>query len=89
MSKNKGTVTNKAFLNVNASTKDVSALTSTIEPHTSYLEIKRVDSMENGINASFYCTIAGPSQLQKIMDAIHNVDPKATVSFVEQPDLLL
>ena len=70
MSKNKGTVTNKAFLNVSAATKDVSLLTSTIEPHTSYLEIKRVDSTEVGINASFYCTIDGPAQLQKIMDAI-------------------
>ena len=89
MSKNKGTVTNKAFLNVSTKTNDVSAITSSIEPHTSYLEIKRIDSDNEGMNASFYCTVKGPDQLQKIMDAVKTNDPSATVSFVEQPDLLL
>ncbi|MDF1699298.1 MAG: DUF4956 domain-containing protein [Saprospiraceae bacterium] len=89
MSKNKGTVTNKAFLNVSTKNKNVTAITASIEPHTSYLEIKRVDSVQNGINASFYCTIDGPAQLQKIIEAVNNEDPEATVSFVEQPDLLL
>lgn len=89
MSKNKGTVTNKAFLNVSTKNKDVSAITSSIEPHTTYLEIKRVDSVNDGINASFYCTIDGPAQLQKIINAVNADDPNATISFVEQPDLLL
>jgi len=89
MSKNKGTVTNKAFLNVTTIKKDVSAITAAIEPHTTYLEIKRVDSVPNGINASFYCTIDGPDQLQKIINSVNEGDADATVSFVEQPDLLL
>ncbi|MEM9548065.1 MAG: DUF4956 domain-containing protein [Bacteroidota bacterium] len=89
MSKNKGTVTNKAFLNVSTKNKDVSAITASIEPHTSYLEIKRVDSVNEGINASFYCTIDGPDQLQKIINAVNAKDPEASFSFVEQPDLLL
>jgi len=89
MSKNKGTVTNKAFLNVSTSNKDVSAITASIEPHTTYLEIKRVDSAKDSINASFYCTISGPKQLQKIINSVNADDPNATISFVEQPDLLL
>ncbi len=89
MSKNKGTVTNKAFLNVSTKLKDVSAITASIESHTSYLEIKRVDSANDGINASFYCTIDGPDQLQKIINSVNADDPDATISFVEQPDLLL
>ena len=89
MSKNKGTVTNKAFLNINTSLSDLSAITSAIEPHTDYLEIKRIDSVISGTNASYYCTIDSPTQLQKIIDGIKSQDAKATVSFVEQPDLLL
>ena len=89
VSKNKGTVTNKAFLNVSSKAFDVSNLTAAIEPHTSYLEIKRVDSSGDEINASFYCTIDGPEQLRKIMNDVKAKDASATISFVEQPDLLL
>ena len=89
MSKNKGTVTNKAFLNISTKNNDVTAITNSIEPHTTYLEIKRIDSVNDGINASYYCTIKGPEQLQKIINAVNTSDPNATISFVEQPDLLL
>jgi len=89
MSKNKGTVTNKAFLNISTKTNDVSAITASIEPHTTYLEIKRIDSINDGINASYYCTIESPADLQKIIDSVKKDDPAATISFVEQPDLLL
>ena len=89
VSKNKGTVTNKAFLNISSKEFDVSNLTAAIEPHTSYLEIKRVDSVGEEINASFYCTIDGPEQLRKIMNDVKAKDSSATISFVEQPDLLL
>lgn len=89
MSKNKGTVTNKAFLNISTSNKDVSSITDAIEPHTTYLEIKRIDSVSNGINASYYCTLDNPNDLQKIINSINSSDPNATISFVEQPDLLL
>ena len=89
LSKNKGTVTNKAFLNISTKTNDVTVITNAIEPHTNYLEIKRIDSVNDGINASYYCTINGPEQLQKIIDAVNSTDANATVSFVEQPDLLL
>lgn len=89
LSKNKGTVTNKAFLNVSTKNNDVSVITASIEPHTSYLEIKRIDSNGEGINASFYCTVKGTDQLQKIINAVKSDDSTAVVSFVEQPDLLL
>ena len=89
MSKNKGTVTNKAFLNISTNTNDVTAITNAIEPHTTYLEIKRIDSVKDGINASYYCTIKGPEQLQNIINSVNSSDPNATISFVEQPDLLL
>lgn len=53
LSKNKGVVTNKAFLNISTFLNDITHITEAIEPHVSYLEIKRVDSTPNGINASY------------------------------------
>lgn len=89
MAKNKGVVTNKAFLNINTSLSDITSLTAAIEPHTSYLEVKRVDSSSNGLNASYYCTINDPGDLQQIIQSAKALDAGSTVSFVEQPDLLL
>ena len=89
MAKNKGTVTNKAFLNINTSLNDVTQLSDTISKHTDYLEIKRVDSNQTGINAAYYCTINNPSKLQSIINSIKELDSQAQISFVEQPDLLL
>lgn len=89
LSKNKGVVTNKAFLNVSTSLDNISVITKAIEPHTSYLEIKRVDSTPNGINASYYCTVDDHSILQNIINDVKSKDEKVVISFVEQPDLLL
>jgi hypothetical protein len=89
LSKNKGVVTNKAFLNVSTSLDDISVITNAIEPHTSYLEIKRVDSTPTGINASYYCTVDDHAILQNIINDVKSKDDKVVISFVEQPDLLL
>lgn len=89
LAKNKGTVTNKSFLNINTSLTDISILNEALEPLTTYLEIKRIDSNPNGLHASYYCTVDDPSQLQVILNTVKAIDAKANISFVEQPDLLL
>lgn len=85
----KSAVTNKAFLNINTSLIDVEKIISVVEPNTSYLEVKRVDSNANGLSSSFLCKIDSPQKIQDIMTNVKSLDDKATVSFVEQPDLLL
>lgn len=89
ISKRPSTVTNKAFLNINTSLSKVSEIIAAIKPHTSYLEVKRIDSVSTGLNASFLCTVDGPESLEQIISTIKTADAGATVSFVEQPDLLL
>jgi len=89
LAKTKNAVTNKAFLNIQTSIDDITKLVTLIEPHTSYLEIKRVDGLNTGINASFLCALEGPNQLQQILNAVGKIDSTAKVSFVEQPELIL
>jgi len=85
----KSAVSNKAFLNIQTSMDDISALATLIKPHTSYLELKRVDGLKSGLNASFLCALEEPNQLQQILSAVRTKDAQAKVSFVEQPELLL
>lgn len=89
LAKTKNAVSNKAFLNIKTSLSDISVVTKLVEPHTSYLEIKRVDGLSDGINASFLCALEEPSQLQRVIASVHAEDAGATVSFVEQPELIL
>jgi uncharacterized membrane protein YhiD involved in acid resistance len=89
LAKTRNAVSNKAFLNIQTSLKDVADLARLIEPSTSYLELKRVDGLSSGINASFLCALDDPSSLQQILNNIQSRDEQAKVSFVEQPELLL
>jgi len=89
MSLRKGTVTNKAFLNIKTNLSDIEILISAISDHTSYLEVKRVDSAGDSLTASFLCILDSTSKLQEVISSVKSKDATATVSFVEQPDLLL
>ena len=89
LAKTKSAVSNKAFLNIHTSLDDINTLSSLVEPHTSYLELKRVDGLKSGLNASFLCAVEQPSQLQQILSAVRAKDAEAKVSFVEQPELLI
>ena len=89
ISKRASTVTNKAFLNINTGITKVSDIIAAVKPHTTYLEVKRIDSVPSGLNASFLCTVGGPDSLEQIIGSMKAADADATVSFVEQPDLLL
>lgn len=85
----KRAVTNKAFLHINTSITDVEKIVNTIKPSTSFLEIKRIDLGDNSLSSSFLCTVDGPEKIQHIMDNMKAQDANATISFVEQPDLLV
>lgn len=89
LAKTKNSVSNKAFLNIQTSIDDISSLAELIEPHTSYLEIKRVDGLKDGINASFLCALEDTNHLQQILNSVRAKDTEAKVSFVEQPELIL
>jgi len=84
------TVANKSFLNIKCpKLTDIDALTKAIKAHTSYLEVKRVDKGNEGLFASYLCTLPDTSAIQGIVTAVEGLDNSATVSFVEQPDLLV
>jgi len=89
LAKTTNAVSNKAFLNVHTSIRDIAELTKLVEPFTSYLEIKRVDSLKAGLHASFLCALEDANQLQQILSSVQEKDAEAKVSFVEQPELIL
>lgn len=80
---------NKATLHIKAHNLNTDALNNIIAPHTSFLELKRADYNKDQINASYQCLFSDSHSLDKVAIAIEEVDPNASISFVDQPDLLL
>ena len=82
-------VNNKATLHIKAANTTTDKLNQLITPHTSYLELKRADYKEGTINASYQCLFNSAESLDKVAAAMKELDPSASLSFVDQPDLLL
>lgn len=83
------TVSNKATLHIKVANASTENLNSMITPHTSFLELKRVDYKEGYINASYQCLFKEAAAIDKVAIALKDLDPNSSISFVDQPDLLL
>lgn len=89
VSNKSNTVSNKATLHIKAANATAENLNGLITPHTSFLELKRADYKEGSINASYQCLFTSAQSLDKVATALKDLDSNATISFVDQPDLLL
>jgi len=89
VSNKSNTVSNKATLHIKAANATTENLNGLITPHTSFLELKRADYKEGSINASYQCLFTSAQSLDKVATALKELDSNATISFVDQPDLLL
>ncbi len=89
MGQRKNIVSNKATLHIQVAGSSVENLSQLISPHTKHLELKRIDETNSRINASYQCLLNGPGDLDHIIGKIKGQDASATISYVDQPDLLL
>lgn len=89
ISNNQKSVSNKATLHIKAAGNDVTKLSDLISPHTNHLELKRADFNDGRVNASFQCLFSDPSSLDKVIRSMKEMDATSSVTYVEQPDLLL
>jgi len=87
--KNKNPVKNKATIHVKIHNSNLDQLSQQIAPLTEYLQLKRADVQHNTLTASFYCKLNDSSSLDILTDKIKNLDGDSTISYVDQPDMLL
>lgn len=89
MEQKKNPISNKASLHIKVSGSSIDHLSQLIAPYTSHLDLKRVDHEGTDINASYQCILSEAAGLDSIIEKIKEKDMNATISYVDQPDLLL
>jgi hypothetical protein len=52
------------------------------------IDLRRLDHHENNLQLTYYVSINEPNSLTNLMDSIRNAYPKASISLIEQNNLL-
>jgi len=55
----------------------------------SYVELKRLDTLEVGMDVSFLCKADSIDQITKAKNEISQLSKKTRLSIVDQPDLII
>lgn len=75
------------YLNIRTDMQDVSAITDLFSKHLSYVELKRMDQIDDTLDLSYVIKADSIRHLEEVRRAINGISPKSTLSFVDQPNL--
>ncbi len=79
----------KMYVNINTDITDLGQITKVLSDTFSYVDLKRMDTLENGLDLSFICKAESLEQLSKAKDAITGLSKATRLSIVDQPDLIV
>ena len=79
----------KLFVNISTDEEDLNKITALLTDIFSYVELKRLDTLEKGMDVSFVCKADSMDQLSKAKNEIGQLTEKTRLSIVDQPDLIV
>jgi len=82
-------LSNSATLHIKTRDCDINSLSNLLAPHTDYLKLKRADISDNILTASYHCTLKSAKSFDTFTAQLKEADASSTISYIDQPDLLL
>lgn len=79
----------KLFVNISTDEEDLIKITNLLTNTFSYVELKRLDTLEKGLDVSFICKAESFEQLNKAKNEITQLSEKTRLSIVDQPDMIV
>ena len=79
----------KLFINITTDQEDLDAINAMLVEHLSYLELKRMDTLQPGLDLSFVGRADSPEALNKLQKAVRQISPETRLSLLEQPELIV
>ncbi len=79
----------KLFVNISTDEEDLNKITALLTDTFSYVELKRLDTLEVGMDVSFVCKAESIDQITKAKNEISKLSKKTRLSIVDQPDLIV
>jgi hypothetical protein len=79
----------RLFLNITTDVNDLEQISSVLVAHLPYVELKRMDTLEEGLDLSFVARADSTEQLNQLQLALRKVSEKTRLSLLEQPELIV
>jgi uncharacterized membrane protein YhiD involved in acid resistance len=79
----------RMFVNITTDTEDLDKITKLLSTIFPYVELKRLDTLEKGMDLSFICKADSMDQLSKAKNEITQLSEQTRLSIVDQPDLIV
>lgn len=79
----------RLFVNIQTDQNDLKAITNILSSRLPYVELKRLDTLEQGMDLSFMCRANSLEELTQIKDALLALSPATRLSIIDQPDLIV
>jgi hypothetical protein len=80
---------NRLFVNIQTDQEDVEAIAGILAQHLPYVELKRMDTLEQGMDLSFVCRAKELGDIARLKTAMQEFSPATRLSVIDQPDLIV
>jgi len=79
----------RLFVNISTDIGDLDRITKLLSDVFPYVELKRLDTIGNGLDLSFICKADSIEQLSQVKNAITSLSEQTKLSIIDQPDLIV
>ena len=79
----------RLFLNVTTDLEDLESVSAVLLAHLPYVELKRLDTLETGLDLSFVARADHPAQINDLQLALRRLSAGTRLSLLEQPELIV
>ena len=79
----------RLFVNINTDLDNLDQITKVLTEILPYVELKRLDTLEKGMNLSFICKAESLEQISNLKDRVQQLSEATRLSIIDQPDLIL
>ncbi len=80
---------NRLFVNIQTDQEDLEAIAGILAQHLPYVELKRMDTLEQGMDLSFVCRAKELGDIARLKTAMQELSPATRLSVIDQPDLIV
>lgn len=75
------------FVNIQTDQNDLQKITQLVATHLPYVELKRMDNTENGLDLSFLCKAENLGQMERLSQALQGLSEQTRFSIIDQPEV--
>ncbi len=79
----------RMYVNISTDLVELGPITKLLTEIFPYVELKRLDTLDQGLDVSFICKAESMEQLDQVMKKVGALSEKTRLSIVDQPDLIV